>query len=164
MISSPTSAPAVLPSRSSAPSNAFAALATTEIASESRPKISSISGLTGGALFARVLGRACASRLVEWRPNFVWQQGEPGSEVLCGAPASEIGFALGNHTQREVRPDAMSLRQVSTDKLIKRRSHIKGQGVGLPRAMPGFWHLAAIRRSRAFTQDLRERVFARNAS
>lgn len=50
MISSPTSAPAVLPSRSSAPSSAFAAVATTEIASDSRPKISSMSGLIGGAL------------------------------------------------------------------------------------------------------------------
>jgi hypothetical protein len=35
VISSPTSAPAVLPSRSSGSSSAFAAVATTEIASES---------------------------------------------------------------------------------------------------------------------------------
>ena len=61
VISSPTSAPAVLPSRSCAPSKALAAVATTEMASDNLPMISSISGLTGGALFARVLGRECAS-------------------------------------------------------------------------------------------------------
>ena len=48
----PTSAPALLPSRSCAPSNAFAAVAITEIASDNLPIISEISGFTGGTLLA----------------------------------------------------------------------------------------------------------------
>jgi hypothetical protein len=62
VISSPTSAPAVLPSRSCAPSNAFAAVATTEIASDNLPMISSISGLIGGTVLARLVGRGCRAR------------------------------------------------------------------------------------------------------
>ena len=91
VISSPTSAPAVLPSRSCAPRSAFAAVATTEIASDSRPMISPMSGFAGGRVLARSLGRACCRRrddragaFVEtfrFEEPIVW----PRSRLCCGS-------------------------------------------------------------------------------
>jgi hypothetical protein len=103
VISSATSAPAVLPSRSCAPSNAFAAVATTEIASDNLPMILSTSGLICGALLARAFGRAahgspsspcrsCALTNPPCPPRYVRRSAFAGSHNLT--PARRRDFTI----------------------------------------------------------------------
>src|SRR6266699_4820706 len=64
-------------------------------------------------------------------------QRQPRREVLGRSPSAQVGSAFGNHSQCQVRTDAVNLRQINARQLIQDRTHVKAYGVRLDRAVPG---------------------------
>lgn len=58
--------------------------------------------------------------------------------MLCARPAAEIGTALANQFQCQIRPAAMNLGEIKAEESVKRLAHVKRQRIRLPGPVAGF--------------------------
>ena len=57
--------------------------------------------------------------------------------MLGGTPSTQVGAALGDQTQGQVRADTMDLREVDADQLIEQGANVEVECVRLSRRCRG---------------------------